>query len=340
MKANRPYIIAEISANHKGSLDNALQLLDDAVWAGADAVKFQTFTPDSITVNATDPYKIPVSSDLWRGMDLWELMDKAKTPRDWFPILFDRARFLGIDVFSTPYDKSALDFLVELGVDTIKISSFDVANTPFLRAVAEKNLTVILSTGMSTYDEVANAVGTLNPFCKNLILLKCTSSYPCASRDLNLLGIQTLKKSFDLEVGFSDHSTSSLGATIAITLGASVFEKHIRLVGDDKGLDSAFSADKFELRDYIKTIREVQVCLGRSELAPVESEKASIWERPSVIALTDIYPGDIFSNKNIGIRRPYIGSSPSKLEEILGKTCLRTHKKGEGIVQDSYSTMF
>lgn len=336
MRSSRPYIIAEISANHNGVIDNALQLIEDAVWAGADAVKFQTFTPDSITVNATDPYVIPDSSDLWKGMDLWGLMDKAKTPRDWFLRLFEKARSLGVDVFSTPYDESALDFLIELGMDTIKIASFDVANTTFLRAVAEKNLTVILSTGMSTYDEISSAVGILKPQCKNLILLKCTSSYPCASEDLNLQGIQTLKKSFGVEVGFSDHSTSTLGATIARTLGASVFEKHIRLIDDNKGLDSAFSANKFELKDYVKTIREVDICLGSAVLAPVESEQASLWERPSVIALTNIFPGDIFSKQNIGIRRPFIGSSPSKFEDILGKTCLRIHKKGEGIIEDSY----
>jgi len=339
VKANRPYIIAEISANHNGSIDDALKLIDDAVWAGADAVKFQTFTPDSITVNTTDPIMIPNSSDLWKGMNLWELMDKAKTPRDWFLRLFEKARSLSIDVFSTPYDESALNFLVELGMETVKIASFDVVNTPLLRAVAEKKLNVILSTGMSTGDEIASAVGILKPLCENLILLKCTSSYPCASKDLNLRGIATLKKSFGVEVGFSDHSTSTLGATIARTLGASIFEKHIRLVGDNSGLDSTFSADKFELKDYINTIREVEVCLGRSELTPVESEKASIWERPSVIALTDISPGDIFSNQNIGIRRPSIGSPPSKLEEIIGKTCLRIHKKGEGVVEDSYKSI-
>jgi len=337
MKTKRPYVIAEVSANHNGGIDNALQLIADAAWAGVDAIKFQTFTPDSITVEAINPYKIPTSSNLWSGMDLWGLMDQAKTPREWFPTLIEKAKSLNLDVFSTPYDKSALDFLVELGIDTIKIASFDVANIPFLKDVAETNLTAILSTGMSTYDEVDAAVKILKPHCKSLILLKCTSSYPCVSQDLNLNGINTLKHSFGVEVGFSDHSTSNLGAIVARTLGASVFEKHIRLVDDKMSLDSEFSADKFELKDYINAINEVDICLGKSELAPIDSEMASIWEKPSVIALTDISPGDVFSNQNIGIRRPFVGSTPSKISDILGSTSLRLHKKGEGILEDSYS---
>lgn len=329
-------MIAEISANHNGDLESALELIEDAAWAGANAVKFQTFTPDSITVNPKIPYIIPTSSDLWKGMNLWDLMDKAKTPRDWFPVLMNKTKSLGLDALSTPYDKDALDFLVGLGIDIIKIASFDIANTPLLRAVAETRLTTILSTGMSTHDEVARAVNILRPHCKNLILLKCTSSYPCAPKDLNLRGILSLRESFDVEVGFSDHSTGFLGAIIARTLGASVFEKHIRLVGDEIGLDSKFSADKFELRDYINAVIGVDICLGLSEIKPVDSEMASMWERPSVIAISDIAKGEIFSRANIGIRRPFVGSPPSRLEEILGKSCLRSLRKGEGVAEGSY----
>lgn len=331
MKTDRPYVIAEVSANHQGDLGCALQLIDDAKFAGASAVKFQTFTPDSITVAPSKPYFIPKSSELWADMNLWELMDKAQTPKVWFRELFGHSRSLGLDAFSTPYDVNALNFLVGLGVDTVKISSFDVINLPFLRAVASVGLTTILSTGMAAISEIDIAVEILRDKVQKLILLKCTSSYPCSSSDLNLYGIETLKKRYDLEVGFSDHSTNNIGANVAVGLGASVFEKHIRLVGDNTSLDSGFSIDKYGFKEYVDSIKASHLCLGSKVLAPSKCEESSLWERPSVVALRDISRGEIFTLENIGVRRPSVGAPPSAFENLLGNCSTEPIKRGHGV---------
>jgi sialic acid synthase SpsE len=333
---SNPYVIAEISANHKGQISNALLLIEHAALAGATAVKFQTFTADSITARGDEPLFVPSESQLWRGMDLWQLMDVAKTPREWFPVLFEKAKSLNLEVFSTPYDADGVDFLVDIGVKIMKVSSFDVVNLPFLEKVASTGLTTIMSTGMSKLDELERAVEVLLPQVPQLILLKCTSSYPCKSSDLNLHGIETLRDTFGCTVGFSDHSVGSAGAVVARALGAEVFEKHLKLEGDDEGLDAAFSIDGQEFREYVRAIHETDLILGSSAIEPVESEKASLWERPSLIAINHIDVGDVLTLDNVGIRRPSIGLPPSNLSRVLGQEARTRISKGTGILEGMF----
>lgn len=329
-------MIAEISTNHANDIKIAKNIIVAAARSGATAIKLQTFTAEMITVKSSNaPYKIPSSSPLWSGHDLFELMREAETPLAWHFELFEFAKKLGLDAFSTPYHPSSVGFLVDLGVSALKVSSFDVINHPLLREIANASLPVIMSVGMSSQKEIDEAVEILSKSAKSLILLKCTSSYPCDIKNTNLLGISTLKSRYGLEVGFSDHTIGITAALVAIGLGATVFEKHVRSEENNLTLDSQFSIDPNGFTRYVASLNQAADALGDSELKLYESERASFWERPSLIALKDIRLGEVFSDANVGVRRPSAGLPPRRLFDVLGRESAGPLFAGEGITEQS-----
>lgn len=332
MKKIRPYTIAEVSANHKQDINVAKNIIESAAKAGATAIKLQTFTADLMTVRSSaTPNIIPNNSDLWAGEELWTLMKNAETPLDWHQELFIYARSLGLDAFSTPYHPESVDFLCNLGVDAIKVSSFDVINIPLLEKVSTTEHPIILSTGMASLHEVDNAVNILSKNNCEIIILKCTSSYPCKNSDANINGILTLKQRYGYEVGFSDHTLNSTAAVAAAVLGATVFEKHIKLNETEITLDSEFSLSPESFKEYVTNLSEVNSVLGSSEIERIETEESSYWERPSIVALNEIRSGERFSSLNIGVRRPSIGLHPKYFKEIQGLVAKTNYQPGEGI---------
>lgn len=328
-----PYIIAELSANHGGDIEIAKSLILSAKNAGASAVKLQTFTADSITVNSRDKnYLIPSSSPLWSGKNIYDLMKAAETPLEWHSELFEYSRALNLEVFSTAYDIHAVDFLLDLGLAGIKISSFDLINYPLLNYLAQTDVLVLISTGMGTVGEI-DKVAQIFSHRKNQVgFLQCTSSYPCEYKDVNINRHQSLK-SYGFITGYSDHTPTSIAAIMAIAHGALIFEKHICLDGL-ASLDSEFSINEEEFKRYVDDIGYAFSALGDSKFSPTKSESASLWERPSVVAIANIEKGDQLTPCNIGIRRPAVGSKPEMLEVFMNSKANRFIKAGEGIFKE------
>lgn len=325
----RPYVIAEISANHGGDIEKAKTLIKSAISGGADAVKLQTFTADTITVNSREQVNlIPSSSELWSGRNLWELMKEAETPLDWHQELFAYAISLGLEVFSTAYDIEAATFLEASGIQAIKVSSFDLINIPLLKYLSSRDLLVLISTGMSKTHEIQMATKIFESKKSTTAFLQCTSSYPCAITDVNI-NRHDLLSSFGFTTGYSDHTLDSTAAVLAIAKGALIFEKHITLA-DEETLDSEFSMNEDQFRAYVDTLRNAYLALGDSDFSPTQAESASLWERPSVIALTEISVGDYLTMNNIGIRRPNIGLDPIFFDELIGKQSEYKLGKGQG----------
>ncbi len=326
----QPYIIAEISANHGGDITNAKKLIDSAKNSGANSVKLQTFTADRITVNSdAQEFAIPSTSTLWGGKNLWELMKEAETPLDWHQELFKHAESLGLEVFSTAYDIEAVKFLLDSGIECIKVSSFDLINIPLLEYLSGCKVPVILSTGMGSASEIDIAAKIFSHRKDSVGILQCTSSYPCAPSDVNISRHRKLVE-YGFVTGYSDHTLDSVAAILAIANGALIFEKHISLAGTES-LDSQFSMDELQFKDYVGNILQAFESLGGAVFEPTLSEASSLWERPSVIALTDIHAGEKFTNLNIGIRRPALGAKPEFFKRILGMRASELIRKGEGV---------
>jgi pseudaminic acid synthase len=326
----QPYIIAEISANHGGDITNAKKLIDSAKNSGANSVKLQTFTADRITVNSdAQEFAIPSTSTLWGGKNLWELMKEAETPLDWHQELFKHAESLGLEVFSTAYDIEAVKFLLDSGIECIKVSSFDLINIPLLEYLSSCKVPVILSTGMGSASEIDIAAKIFSHRKDSVGILQCTSSYPCAPSDVNISRHRKLVE-YGFVTGYSDHTLDSVAAILAIANGALIFEKHISLAGTES-LDSQFSMDELQFKDYVGSILQAFESLGGEVFEPTLSEASSLWERPSVIALTDIHAGEKFTNLNIGIRRPALGAKPEFFKRILGMRASELIRKGEGV---------
>jgi sialic acid synthase SpsE len=325
----KPYIIAEISANHGGTIENAKSLMDAAKNAGADAIKLQTFTADSITVNSSESsYFIPSSSNLWGGQNLWSLMKEAETPLEWHPILFEYASSIGMEIFSTAYDIKAAIFLEENGIRAIKVSSFDLVNIPLLTYLSARDVLVLISTGMSNDLELSKAASIFADRKKKTGFLQCTSSYPCLIQDVNI-NRHTRLQSLGFVTGYSDHTIDSIAATLAIAKGALIFEKHIKQEGANT-LDAEFSLSEIDFKKYVDNIHAAFTGLGDFEFSPTTSEMASLWERPSIVALKDIAVGEVLTEDNLGIRRPSIGAPPSYFEALISSPSPFNLKRGEG----------
>lgn len=334
---HRPFIIAEMSGNHNQSLERALAIVEAAAKAGADALKIQTYTADTMTLNLENPeFKIEDSDSLWKGNTLYQLYQQAYTPWEWHKPIFDRARELGMIPFSTPFDETAVDFLEELDVPMYKIASFENTDIPLIKKVASTGKPMIISTGMATVAELDETVRTAREAgCKDLILLKCTSTYPASPENTNILTIPHMRELFNCQVGLSDH-TMGIGVAVAsVALGATVIEKHFTLSRADGGVDSAFSMEPDEMKALVIETERAWQALGEVKYGPTEKEKASLKFRRSIYAAKDIKAGDIFTKENIRVIRPGYGLEPKYYEILLGKKAKTDIKAGTPLNYDS-----
>lgn len=321
------FIISELSANHNGSLEVAKQTIKAAKEIGANAIKLQTYRADTITLNSKNPDFLISGGTLWDGKNLYELYEEAYTPWEWHKELFDYARSLDIDIFSSPFDKSAVDFLETLNPSAYKIASFEITDYELVRYTASKKKPIIISTGVATIDEIQDAVD----ICKSvgnhdIILLKCTSEYPALLEEANLKTIPNMKETFGVEVGFSDHTMGHIAPVVAVTLGAKVIEKHFILDKSIGGADSGFSLDKQEFADMIKAVRDSEKLLGKVDYTLNEKRKKQRRFARSLYVSKDIKAGEVFSEENIKSVRPFYGLHPKYLKDVLGKTAKKDYK--------------
>jgi len=317
-----PFIIAEMSGNHNQSLDRALEIVEAAAKAGAHAIKLQTYTADTMTFKGA--YTITDDNSLWKGRELYELYQEAYTPWDWHEPIFNKAKKLGMIAFSSPFDETAVDFLETLGVACYKIASFENTDWPLLKKVAATGKPVIMSTGVSTLSDISESVNVLRENgVKDLILLKCTSTYPSTPENTNLLTIPHMSELFGCPVGLSDH-TMGIGVAIAsVALGARVIEKHFTLSRAEGGVDSAFSMEPHELRSLVVESERAFSSLGNVTYGIQKTEEKSKLFKRSIYAVKNISQGEMITKDNIRILRPGIGLAPKHFEKILGKlsTC-------------------
>ncbi|AXM89161.1 pseudaminic acid synthase [Anoxybacillus ayderensis G10] len=331
-----PFIIAEMSGNHNQSLERALEIVEAAAKAGAHALKIQTYTADTMTLNLDNKdFKIEDPESLWKGNTLYQLYQQAYTPWEWHKPIFDRARELGMIPFSTPFDETAVDFLEELDVPMYKIASFENNDIPLIKKVASTGKPMIISTGMATVAELDETVRVAREAgCKDLILLKCTSTYPASPENTNILTIPHMRELFKCQVGLSDH-TMGIGVAVAsVALGATVIEKHFTLSRADGGVDSAFSMEPDEMKALVVETERAWQALGEVKYGPTEKEKASLKFRRSIYVAQDIKEGELFTRENIKIIRPGYGLPPKYYDLVIGKTAKKDVKKGTPLSWD------
>lgn len=325
---NPAYIIAEMSANHNKNFEKAVKIIEEAKKAGADAVKLQTYTPDTITMDS-DNECFKIKDTIWKGKTLYQLYQEAYTPWEWQPKLKKIADDLNIDLFSSPFDASAVDFLEKMDVPAYKIASFELVDIPLLKKVAATGKPVILSTGMANLDEIKEAVDTLKGNnCLQIALLKCTSAYPALPEDANLRTIPALSRTFNVPAGLSDHTMGSMVAVAAIALGACIVEKHFCLSRKDSGPDSSFSMEPDEFAQMVKDIRTAEKALGKVSYELTQAQETSKAFRRSLFAVENIKKGERFTEQNVRSIRPGNGLPPKHLETILGKQAKADIRKG------------
>ncbi len=335
-KKKTPIIIAEMSGNHNGSLKKALDIVREASKAGADAIKLQTYTAETITLNSKSrDFIIHDKKSLWKKERLYNLYKKAHTPWSWHKKIFDLAKKLNLVCFSSPFDETAVDFLEKLNTPFYKIASFEITHLPLIKKVALTKKPMIISTGLASKKEIKEAIKIAKKNgCPQIILLKCTSAYPADIADTNILTIKDLKKSFKCEVGFSDH-TLGIGAPLAaISHGAKIIEKHFTISKRDKGVDSAFSMDVRELSLLVTEAKRAYLSLGKVNYKLSSSEKKSKIFRRSIYAKRNIEKGEIFTSHNIKVVRPSYGLSPKYYFKLLGKRSKRQIKKATRILSN------
>ncbi|WP_418181147.1 pseudaminic acid synthase [Aliarcobacter lanthieri] len=332
LKKDGTYIIAELSANHNGSLQIALDTIKAAKDCGANAIKLQTYTADTITLNSKNEDFMIDGGTLWDGKNLYELYQEAYTPWEWHKELFDYARSINIDIFSTPFDKSAVDFLETLNPSAYKIASFEITDYELLRYTASKGKPIIISTGIATIDEIQDVVNICKSVGNNdIILLKCTSEYPAPLDEANLKTIPNMKETFDVEVGFSDHTIGHIAPVVAVTLGAKVIEKHFIIDKSIGGADCEFSMDKKDFIEMVKAIRDTEKLLGIVDYSLNEKRKKQRRFARSLYISKDIKEGESFSEENIKSVRPFYGLHPKYLKDILGKAAKKDYKFGDRV---------
>ena len=328
---SQPFIIAEMSGNHNQSLERALDIVDAAAESGAHAIKLQTYTAETMTMNVHGgSFEIKNKNSLWSGSNLYDLYKKAYTPWDWHKPIMDRAKEKGILAFSSPFDESAVDFLEELNVPAYKIASFENNHLPLIRKVALTKKPLILSTGMATLAELELAIDTaFGAGCKNIVLLKCTSTYPSKPINSNIFTIPHLRELFGCEVGLSDH-TMGIGVAIAsVALGAVVIEKHFTLSRADGGVDSEFSLEPKEMKSLVLESKRAWESLGKINYGPTRDEIDSLQFKRSIYVAKDIRIGEKFNSDNLRIIRPGDGAPPALYEKIIGCVSKRELKRGQ-----------
>ena len=329
--SERPYIIAELSANHNGSINKAKESIKVAKQCGADAIKIQTYTPDSMTIDSNrEDFKI--KSGLWKGYKLYDLYKDASTPYSWHEELFKYARQIGITLFSTPFDENAVDLLENLDTPAYKIASFELTDLPLIEYVAKKKKPILLSTGLSNDKEIEEAINVIKKNGNNQILIfHCISSYPADISDMNLRRITNLRKRFELEIGLSDHSISNLAATTSIALGAVAIEKHFTLNKDDKGPDSDFSIEPKELKELVSQTNESWESLGDENFTRSNKEIKNKVFRRSLYFVEDMAIGEVITKRNVRRIRPGFGLEPKYLNKIIGKKVTKKIKSGDRV---------
>ena len=328
--SHKPFIIAEMSGNHNQSLERAIKIVEAAAAAGAHAIKLQTYTAATMTINKIGGlFTIDDEKSLWNGYNLYELYKEAYTPWDWHKTVFERAKELGLFAFSTPFDETAVDFLEELGVEAYKIASFENTDWPLLIKVAQTGKPVIMSTGATSIADIDEAVHVLRENgCKDLILLKCTSTYPATPESTNLLTIPHLRELFNCHIGLSDH-TMGIGVAIAsVALGTKVIEKHFTLLRADGGVDSAFSIEPEELKSLVIESERAFLALGNIQYGIQNAEKNSLRFKRSLYVVKNIMAGELYTKDNVRVIRPGDGLSPKFFNNIIGKKATTNIKQG------------
>jgi len=330
---DRPYIIAEMSGNHNQSLERALAIVDAAAQTGAHALKLQTYTADTITMRGA--YTIDDKNSLWAGSELYDLYQQAYTPWEWHQPIFERARALGMEAFSSPFDETAVDFLETLHVPFYKIASFENTHHPLLRKVARTGKPVIMSTGVASFDDIAESVEVLKTAgCKEIILLKCTSTYPATPENTNLLTIPHMRERWQCEIGLSDHTMGIGVALAAVGLGVRIIEKHFTLSRAEGGVDSAFSMEPQEMKALVDESLKAYQALGRVQMEVQAVEEKSLLFKRSIYAGKDIAVGETLNEENLKIIRPALGLAPKHWENIQGKKAKRAIQAGQPLAWD------
>ncbi len=313
------YCIAEMSGNHAGSKDRAIEIMHAAKESGADCIKIQTYTPDTMTIDCSNEY-FYIDGGTWDGENLYKLYQKAYTPWEWQADLKEEAEKIGIDFLSTAFDLSSVDFLESINLDFYKIASFELTDIPLIKCVASKNKPIIMSTGMASYEEIKEAVDAIKAAGNSeLVLLKCSSDYPAVTDEMNLNTMVDLKKQFNVPVGLSDHSMGSVGVVAAVAMGARVIEKHFCVSRKVKNPDSTFSLEPREFKKMVEDIRTAELAMGKVKYGPSEREMANLKFRRSIFCSKDIKAGEIITNDNVKIIRPSFGLAPKYIDDVIGK---------------------
>ncbi|TVO54361.1 pseudaminic acid synthase [Denitromonas halophila] len=331
-----PFIIAEMSGNHNQSLDRALEIVDAAAKAGAHGLKIQTYTPDTMTIDLDErEFHISDSKSLWAGTSLYKLYGEAYTPWEWHKPIFDRARELGMIPFSSPFDETAVDFLESLNVPCYKIASFENTDVQLIRRVAATGKPLIISTGMATAAELDESVRAAREAgCRDLILLKCTSTYPATAENTNIRTIPHMRELFGCEVGLSDHTMGSGVSVASVALGATVIEKHFTLCRADGGVDSAFSLEPAELTDLVEATERAWQALGSVSYGPTEAERKSLQYRRSLYVVEAVTAGQVLTRENVRAIRPGLGLPTKYFDVVVGKRVARDVARGTALTWD------
>ncbi|AKP48480.1 Pseudaminic acid synthase [Bacillus smithii] len=335
-KGEKPFIIAEMSGNHNHSLERALKIVDLAAEAGVDAVKLQTYTPDTMTLDIhTGEFFIKSDTNLWKGQSLYNLYKEAYTPWEWHEAIFERCQQHGLLAFSSPFDETAVDFLETLDVPAYKIASFENIDIPLIKKVAATGKPVIISTGMATVAELDEAVQAVRSQGNDqIVLLKCTSTYPATPENSNLATIPHMRELFGVEVGLSDHTMGVGTSVAAVALGASVIEKHFTTSREEGGVDAAFSLEPHEMKMLVEETERAWLSLGVIHYGPTNAEKPSLEHRRSLYVAEDLKEGDVITKENVRAIRPGHGLPPKYYDLVLGKTVKKDVKKGTPLSWD------
>ena len=335
-EAVKPYIIAEMSANHSGSIDRAKATIKAAKDCGADAVKLQTYTADTMTIECSKK-DFQIQEGLWKGYSLYELYQEASTPFEWHDELFRFASNIGITIFSTPFDESAVELLDSLSTPAFKIASFELVDLPLIKSIAGRHKPILMSTGMGTLEEIAEALEVIKSTGNSQILLfHCVSSYPAPTKQSNLRNIKFLKKEFDIEIGLSDHTISNLAATTSIGLGACAIEKHFKLDGKDEGPDSSFSLSPSQFKSLVHECYEAWAALGSMSFSRPEVEKENTRFRRSLYFVKDLKKGAHVSIDNVRRIRPGYGLPPRFLSDIIGRILEHDVERGDPVSWENF----
>lgn len=333
-----PYIIAEVSANHNGSILRAKETILAARNAGVDAVKIQTYTPDTMTIDVNKPDFL-IDDGLWKGRSLYDLYREAYTPFEWHKELFDYARKIGVTLFSSPFDESAVDLLDSLNAPAYKVASFEVVDLPLIKYIAQKNKPILMSTGMASYDEIGEALEAAKSVGNgNILLFHCISSYPTPLSEANLNMIQILQREFNIQVGLSDHTIGNLASILATSIGATAIEKHFTVNRSDGGVDSSFSLEPTEMEALVKETKEAFHALGAKSFSRSSVEDGNKIFRRSLYFVKDVDEGEVITNECVRRIRPGFGLEAKYFDQVIGSKCLISAQRGDRVTMQHFST--